>query len=43
METYKKTWKIKGTDALFSILEDHMGILANQKTGMHYDSFKDEI
>lgn len=21
METYKKTWKIKGTDALFAILE----------------------
>ena len=43
MEVYKKTWKIKATDAIFTILEEHMGTLSNQKTGIYYDSFKEQI
>lgn len=36
MEAHKKTWKVKGTDAIFAILEDHMGVLSTQKTGLFY-------
>ncbi len=44
MESHnKKTWKIKGSDLIFSVLEEHMGILSSQKTGLYYESFKDEI
>lgn len=39
----KKTWKIKGSDLIFSVLEEHMAILSSQKTGLYYESFKDEI
>lgn len=35
-EPYKKTYKIKATEALFSSLEEHMGTLSNQKTGLFY-------
>jgi dynein heavy chain len=43
MEQHKKTWKIKGTDTIFAVLEDNMGILSTQKTGLFYENFKDEI
>jgi len=36
MEAHKKTWKVKGTDAIFAVLEEHMGILSTQKTGLFY-------
>jgi hypothetical protein len=43
MEDYKTTKKIVGADTFFTTLEEHMGILSNLKTGMHFESFKDEI
>ena len=42
-EQHKKTWKVKGTDAIFATLEDNMGVLSTQKTGLFYENFKDEI
>lgn len=42
-EVHKKTWKIKGTEAIFATLEDNMGVLSTQKTGLFYENFKDEI
>jgi hypothetical protein len=34
---------VKGTDAVFATLEEHMGVLSTQKTGLFYDNFKEEI
>ena len=41
LESHKKTFKLKGTDLVFAVLEEHMGILSNQKTGLFYENFKD--
>jgi dynein heavy chain len=35
-EVYKKTYKIRATEPIFSTLEEHMGTLSNQKTGVFY-------
>jgi dynein heavy chain, axonemal len=40
MEPHKKTYKIKKADEIFSVLEDHMATLSNQKTTLFYESFK---
>lgn len=40
MEPHKKTYKIKRADEIFSVLEDHMATLSNQKTTLFYESFK---
>jgi len=43
MDQYKKTWKVKSSEIIFGILEEHMGTLSSQKTGLFYENFKDEI
>lgn len=43
MEPHKKTYKIKRADEIFSVLEDHMATLSNQKTTLFYESFKSVI
>jgi dynein heavy chain len=43
MEPHKKTYKIKRADEIFSVLEDHMATLSNQKTTLFYESFKNVI
>lgn len=43
MDPFKKTYKIKKTDEIFNVLEDHMSVLASQKTTLFYDSFKTVI
>jgi dynein heavy chain len=40
MESHKKTYKVKKTDEINSVLEEHMTILATQKTTLFYESFK---
>lgn len=42
-EVHKKTYKVRDTEAIFASLEEHMGTLSNQKTGLFYENFKDEI
>ncbi len=43
MEVYKKSFKIRKADEVFSVLEDHMSLLSAQKTTLFYDRFKDDI
>lgn len=43
MEIYKKSFKIRKADEVFSVLEDHMSLLSAQKTTLFYDRFKDDI
>jgi dynein heavy chain len=43
MEPFKKTYKIKRTEEIFTILEDNMAVLSAQKTTAFYDSFKPTI
>ena len=39
----KDIYKIKKSEIIFSILEDHMGVLSAQKTTLFYESFKEQI
>ena len=43
MDTHKKTYKIKRTDEINAVLEEHMTTLASQKTTLFYESFKQVI
>ena len=43
MEPFKKTYKIRKPDEIFTVLEDHMATLSAQKTTLFYDSFKTVI
>ena len=43
MEPFKKTFKVKKPEDIFSVLEDHMATLSAQKTTLFYESFKVEI
>jgi dynein heavy chain len=43
MEVYKKTYKVKKPEEIFSVLEDHMSVLSAQKTTLFYESFKTVI
>jgi len=43
MEPHRKTYKIKKTDEINAMLEEHMTTLASQKTTLFYESFKSVI
>lgn len=40
MDGFKKTFKVKKPEDIFTVLEEHMGILSAQKTTIYYDAFK---
>ena len=40
MDPYKKIFKIKKVDDIFSLLEDDMATLSSQKTSPFYGAFK---
>ena len=43
MEPFKKTYKVKRPEDIYSVLEENMGTLSAQKTTIFYDSFKSVI
>lgn len=43
MDTFKKTYKLKRAEEIFTLLEDHMATLSSQKSTAYYDSFKTVI
>ena len=43
LDPYKKGYKLKKSDDIFAVLEEHMSVLSAQKTTLFYEQFKPQI